>query len=129
MDFTGRTRTIEDGMRGAKASLKTAKEAGDVEGEAMAMDIIASAYLLKGQAEHAMKVAKEAQTLFRRAGDKMGEARALTTLANCCCAKASRVMGGKRAESMQNIHPDKLEEFRRLQAEQLDEASRFAEDA
>merc|ERR1719359_1790090 len=76
-----------------------------------------------------MKVAKEAQTLFRKTGDKEGEARVLTTLCNCSCAKASRVMGGKRADSMKNIHPDKLEEFKRLQAEQLDEAARYAEDA
>jgi len=129
MDFTGRTRTIEDGMRMAKAGLKMAKEASDPEGEALAMDIIANAYLMKGQAEHAMKVAKEAQALFRRAGDKKGEARTLATLANCSCAKASRVMGGNRALSMSHIHPDKLEEFKRLQAEQLEEASRFAEDA
>merc|ERR1719424_2284093 len=86
MDFTGRTRTIEDGMRLAKAGAKVAKEASDAPGEALSMDVIANAYLLKGQADYAMKVAKEAQTLFRRAGDKYGEARTLTTLANCSCA-------------------------------------------
>jgi tetratricopeptide (TPR) repeat protein len=129
MDFSGRSRPIEDGMKKAKDCLKQAKEAGDKIGEAFAQDVIAKAYLLKKQADQAMKIAKEAQTAFRANGDKKGEAMALSTLANCACAKAARVMGGARAKTMQNIRPEKLEEFKKLQAEQIEEATKYAEDA
>mmetsp|Transcript_98931 Transcript_98931/g.154606 ORF Transcript_98931/g.154606 Transcript_98931/m.154606 type:complete len:634 (-) Transcript_98931:53-1954(-) len=129
MDFSGRSRPIEDGMRQARDCLKQAKEAGDSIGEAFALDVVAMAYLMKKQADQAMKVAKEAQALFRKIADKKGEALALSTLANCACAKASRVMGGARAKTMQNIRPEKLEEFKKLQAEQIEEATKYAEDA
>jgi hypothetical protein len=129
MDFTGRSRPIEDGMKLAKECLKQAKEASDAAGEAFALDVIAMAYLMKKQADQAMKVAKESQPLFRKGGDKKGEALALSTMANCACAKASRVMGGARAKGMQNIRPEKLEEFKKLQADMIDEASKYAEDA
>lgn len=129
MDFSGRSRPIEDGMRQAKDCLKQAKEAGDSVGEAFALDVVAMAYLMKKHADQAMKVAKMAQAAFRQNGDKKGEALALSTLANCACAKASRVMGGERAKTMINLRPEKLEEFKKLQAEQIEEATKYAEDA